>query len=260
MTTQHEYAEQFASLHQKGNPLILFNGWDAGSAVALQEVGSKAIATGSWSVGQAHGCGDAEGVPLEDVIVNLKRIMSSVELPVTLDFEGGYAEESAPLKQNISKVIDAGAVGINFEDQVVGTGTIYAQDVQSARIEVIREAANEKNLPFFINARTDLFLKNEPGEHNDHMEEAIARSHAYANAGASGFFAPGLGDPDLIKKLCDASPIPVNIMIQPHVPTPKELAALGVARISYGGGPYYLAMEYFKKAATKAISLNLGND
>jgi 2-methylisocitrate lyase-like PEP mutase family enzyme len=253
MTTQLELAQKFANLHQKGNPLILFNCWDAGSAKILQEVGAKAVATGSWSVGMSHGVGDAEAVPIPAVIDNLARIVSSVEVPVTLDFEGGYEVEPAPLKVNALKVIEAGAIGINFEDQVVGTSEIYAMEIQAARIEAIHEAATEKDIPLFINARTDLFLKSETNDHANHMEDAIERCDAYARAGASGFFAPGLGEPNLIKQLCEASSIPVNIMMMPHVPSPSELAELGVSRISYGGGPYVLAMETFKTEAAKVL-------
>jgi len=255
MPTQREHAEQFAMLHQKRNPLILFNGWDAGSALILQDVGAKAVATGSWSVGQSFGYADAEAVPMEVVIDNLKRIIASVDLPVTLDFEGGYAEAPEQLKANVERVIDAGAIGINFEDQIVGTDKIYDKDVQAERIKAIADVSQQKEIPLFINARTDLFLKSDPGEHASHLEDSIARSHAYAEAGAKGFFAPGLKDPELIQQLCDVSTLPVNIMMQPEVPSPKQLAELGVARISYGGGPYYLAMERFRKSATKAISL-----
>ncbi len=254
MPTQREHAEQFASLHQKGNPLILFNGWDAGSAIILKDVGAKAVATGSWSVGQSFGYADAEAVPMEVVIDNLKRIIASVDLPVTLDFEGGYAEAPSQLKENVAKVIDAGAIGINFEDQIVGTDKLYDMQFQAERIKAISEVSQEKDIPLFINARTDLFLKSDPSDHASHLEDSIARSQAYSEAGAKGFFAPGLRDPDLIKQLCKTCSLPVNIMMQPEVPAPKELAELSVARISYGGGPYYLAMERFKKSAIKAIT------
>jgi len=255
MPTEAEQANLFASLHQKGTPLVLYNCWDAGGAQILAELGAKAIATGSYSVGKSHGVGDAEAVPIPDVVANLKRIVSSVELPVTLDFEGGYSAEPEQLKANVTQVIAAGAVGINFEDQVVGTDQIYAVDVQSKRISAIREAADEANVPFFINARTDLFLKNERESHASFLDEAIERAKAYQSAGSSGFFAPGLADPQLIKQLCEACPLPVNIMIWPHVPGPRELAELGVSRISYGGGPWHVAMQTFTENAKRALAL-----
>src|SRR5512133_3882940 len=101
MTTQKEKADAFKSLHIKGSPLILFNIWDAGSARAIEQVGARAIATGSWSVAAANGFDDGEKIPIELVFANLERIASSVALPVTLDFEGGYTQSILELKENI---------------------------------------------------------------------------------------------------------------------------------------------------------------
>lgn len=254
MATQQEYAEHFEKLHIKGNPLILYNAWDAGTASVLTELGAKAIATGSWSAAAAQGYGDGQDLPLELVTENLKRIVRVVDLPVSLDFEGGYAEEPALLKKNIVNVIEAGAVGINFEDQVVGTDEIYAIDVQASRIGAIREVASERNLGFFINARTDLFLKNDPESHADHIEEAIKRAHAYAESGASGFFVPGLRDAELIARICEESPLPVNLIKWPGTPSSSEMAELGVARISHGGNGFHVAMNAFKDAAIEALT------
>src|SRR5215510_8447224 len=120
MTTQREIANIFNDLHIKGNPLILFNIWDAGSARAIEEAGAKVIATGSWSVAAANGFDDGEKIPLDLVFANLERIAGSVDVPVTLDFEGGYATNIAELKENISNLIAAGGIGINFEDGIVG--------------------------------------------------------------------------------------------------------------------------------------------
>src|SRR5688572_19074087 len=110
MISQIERAHVFHDLHVKGNPLVLFNIWDAGSAKAIQEIGAKAIATGSWSVAAAHGYEDREQLPFELALANLERIVASVELPVTLDLESGYARNPANLKEVLTKVIRAGAV------------------------------------------------------------------------------------------------------------------------------------------------------
>lgn len=252
MTTQKERADEFARLHIKGEPLILFNIWDAGSAKAVADAGAKAIATGSWSVAAANGFDDGEIVPLDLSIATLERITAMVDVPVTLDFEGGYATDLGELQDNIRKVVDAGAVGINFEDQVVGGEGLYSIKAQADRLRAIREAAS---IPLFINARTDVFLKTYPAEHTeDQLEEVIRRIAAYAEAGASGLFAPGLRDKNFIKKLCDDSAIPVNIMVLPDTPPAKELAALGVARISHGPGPYRQMMEALTEAARKTFS------
>jgi 2-methylisocitrate lyase-like PEP mutase family enzyme len=256
MTTQKEKAELFKSLHIKGSPVILFNIWDAGSARTIEQLGAKAIATGSWSVAAAQGFDDGEKIPLDLVFANLERIVSSVAVPVTLDFEGGYATNIAQLKENIRALISAGGIGLNFEDRIVGGDGLHSITDQSSRIEAIRDAAETAGVPLFINARTDVFLQTYPAENNEtELQQALERAEAYAKAGASGFFAPGLRDPDLIRNLCDNSPLPVNILFLPGTPPTNTMAALGVARISYGASPYRLVMAALKEAAEKALSV-----
>ena len=255
MTSQNERARQFAALHVKGDPLILFNIWDAGSAKAVADAGAKAIATGSWSVAAAYGYGDGQKLPLDDAIGNIERIVRSVELPVTLDFEGGYASNTETLKANIERVIDAGAVGINFEDQIVGGDGLYSAEEQSERIAAIRQAVDGKAVPLFINARTDVFLKTLPaGATREQLDRVVERAGEYAKAGASGLFAPGLRDAEMIRELCERSPLPVNIMVMPDTPSNKEMAELGVARISYGPGPYRSMIEWLKEAGRAAFN------
>ena len=255
MTTQKEKAEAFKNLHTKGAPLILFNIWDAGGARAIEQAGAKAIATGSWSVAAANGFDDGEKVPLELVFANLERIVESVTVPVTLDFEGGYATNIAALKENIRKLIAAGGIGLNFEDRIVGGGGLHSIEDQSARIEAIRDAAESAGIPLYINARTDVFLQTYPAANDEaQVQQALQRAEAYAKAGASGLFAPGLRDPNLIKDLCEGSSLPVNIMVLPDTPTTKTMAELGVARISYGASPYRQMVAALKEAGEKALS------
>jgi 2-methylisocitrate lyase-like PEP mutase family enzyme len=255
MSTQKEKAELFKSLHIKGSPVILFNIWDPGSARTIEQAGAKAIATGSWSVAAANGFDDGEEVPLELVLANLQRIAASVALPVTLDFEGGYATKIPELKANITNLIAAGGIGINLEDRIVGGDGLHSIADQSARIVAIREAAEDAGVPLYINARTDVFLETYPAKHDEtQLQQALERAGAYAKAGASGLFAPGLRDPDLIKKLCDATPLPVNILVLPDTPPTQTMAALGVARISYGAGPYRQMMAALKEAGEKALT------
>ena len=257
MTTQKEKAELFNSLHIKGSPVILFNVWDAGSARTIEQVGAKAIATGSWSVAAAQGFDDGEKIPIDLVFANLERIVSSVSVPVTLDFEGGYATNVAALKENIRNLIAAGGIGLNFEDRIVGGDGLHSIEDQYTRIEAIRDAAETAGVPLFINARSDVFLQTYPAQHNEtELQQALERAEAYAKAGASGFFAPGLRDPDLIRKLCDDSPLPVNILFLPDTPPTKTMAELGVARISYGASPYRLMMAALKEAGEKALGAN----
>lgn len=252
--TQKEKAELFKSLHVKGSPVILFNIWDAGSARTLEQAGAKAIATGSWSVAAAHGFDDGETIPLALVLTNIQRIAESVALPVTLDFETGYATDLPALKENIRDVIAAGAIGINFEDRIIGADELQTVEDQSVRIRAVREAAEETSIPLFINARTDVFLKTYPAQNNEaELDEAFRRAAAYAEAGASGLFAPGLRDPELIEKLCDRSTLPVNILALPDTPPATAMAQLGVARISHGASPYRQMAQALKEAAQKAF-------
>jgi 2-methylisocitrate lyase-like PEP mutase family enzyme len=255
MMTQIKHANLLKSLHIKGNPLILFNIWDAGSAQAIQEIGAKAIATGSWSVAASHGYGDGEKLSFDLALANLKRIIASVNLPVTIDLEGGYGISPTEVQQTVTKVIEAGAAGLNFEDQIVGRKELYSIEEQCARIKAIHQTAEDMSIPIFINARTDIFFKIDPVNHNEnHIEDALRRASAYTNSGASGFFTPGLKNSKLIEKLCRLSPIPINIMVMSDGPTSKKLAELGVARISYGPQPYRLAINSLKEAGRIALS------
>ena len=118
MTIQFDRSKLLRELHIKGDPLILFNTWDAGSSKAIQENGAKVIATSSWSVAASHGLEDGEQLSFDQVLANLERIIASVNLPVTVDLEGGYGQKPAEVQENVIKIIQAGAVGINFEDQI----------------------------------------------------------------------------------------------------------------------------------------------
>ena len=242
--SQAQKAQDFAALHRPGDPLLLYNVWDAGGAQAIAEAGAKAVATGSWSVAAAHGYPDGQAIPLDLVLTIVARIAATVDLPVTLDFEGGYAEAPEDLAANLARVIEAGAVGINFEDQVVGGAGLHPAGVQCERIAALRRAAEAASLPFFINARTDLFLKQrDRAQHGALMAETLERAAAYAEAGASGFFVPGLVDPDLIGAVCEATSLPVNVMMLDGAPSMEALASLGAARVSHGPGPYFTAMK-----------------
>ena len=242
---------RFAALHVPGDPLILFNIWDAGSAQAVAKAGAKAIATGSASVAMANGFADGEQLPMDFALANARRIADSVELPVTVDFEGAYSNDPDQVALNIGLLAETGAVGCNFEDQVVGGEGLHPIAVQAERIAAARQAVGAD---FFINVRTDLFLKAPQESHDQAMlDEAIERVRAYAEAGASGFFVPMLGDPDMLRGLCAESPIPVNFMTYPGCPPNAEVAATGVARISHGPFPHMGLMAQLEQAAREAI-------
>ncbi len=244
-------AKRFYALHVKGEPLILYNVWDAGTAKTIQAAGAKAIATSSFAVAAANGYEDGEKIPFARVLENIANIVDNIILPVTLDFEGGYARSPHDLHENILRVIKSGVAGINFEDQIINGNGLYSIPEQCTRIHAVCQSALSQSFPLFINARTDIFLKLDQKDHQaKHVDEALERAFAYADAGASGFFVPGLRDDKLIELLCKHSPLPVNIMIQTQMPTHEQLADLGVARISYGISPYCQMMSRMQEAST----------
>ncbi|MEM7765415.1 MAG: isocitrate lyase/phosphoenolpyruvate mutase family protein [Pseudomonadota bacterium] len=245
-------ARTFIDRHVPGQPLILYNIWDAGTARAATQAGAQAIATGSHSVAEAQGYADGQDIPLTFLLDISRRIVASTPLPVSIDFEGGFATDNPTLATNIQQVIDTGAVGINFEDQVVGGDGLYTTSVQADRIATVRDTA--AGTDWFINARTDVFLQSDASNHAGLVDVAIARGLAYAAAGANGFFIPGIQDTALIRTICQAVPIPVNVMWKQGSPPVAVLANAGVARVSHGPGPYVAAMQAFEQAAVAAMT------
>jgi len=249
---QRRKAERFRALHVRGTPVILFNIWDPGSAKAVAAGGALALATGSWSVAHANGFADGEETPLALVIDNLRRIARTVDLPVTIDLESGYGETSDRVGETIRQAIEAGAVGCNLEDSFSADGSLRETADHAARLRRARQIADAAGIGFFINARTDVFFQRPPEQHDEQMlVAAIERSPAYADAGADGLFAPGLSDLALIGRLAEASPLPLNIMVDARTPPFRALAEQGVARVSHGPGPYLLAMKALEEAARK---------
>ena len=239
--------ETFAALHVPGNPVVLYNVWDPGSALAVAAAGAKALATGSHPVGDASGYGDAHQVPLDHVFDNARRIMKAVDLPLSVDFEGAYSTDPEEGAANVAALKSTGAIGCNLEDQVVGGEGIHPLELQVRRIAAIRRAVGAD---FFINARTDLLLKEHEG---DGIDEVIKRGKALADAGASGFFVPRIADAKHIERVVREVPLPLNAIAFPGAPPKAEWAAAGVARISHGPFPHKALMAQLTEAAKAAI-------
>ncbi len=250
-----ETARRFRALHVKGDPLVLYNIWDAGSAKTVADSGAPAIATGSWAVAVANGQNDGEQLAPEIVFHNLRLIVAAVDLPVTVDLESGYGPEPQQVAATVTSAIEAGAVGLNLEDQIIGADALFSVADQSRRIAACRRAADATGVQAFINARTDVFMQAGPDAEADLLlKEVIERAAAYGDAGADGLFVPGLIDEAAIEALCSAIKLPVNIMMLPNCPDRATLSQLGVARISYGPGPYRSAMKLLADEATDIYS------
>jgi 2-methylisocitrate lyase-like PEP mutase family enzyme len=242
--------ETFAALHVPGDPVILYNIWDVGSALAVVAAGAKALATGSHPVADANGWPDGQQVPLDFALANAKRIVDSVEVPVTVDFEGAYSADPDEGGANVARLKETGAVGCNFEDQVVGSEGLHPLDLQVKRIAAIRRAVGDD---FYINARTDLFLKTQIYD-DALVDQTIERGKAFADAGASGFFVPRLSDANQIERVVREVPLPLNVIAFPGAPDKRVWADAGVARISHGPFPHRALMAKLTEMAREAIS------
>ena len=241
--------ETFAALHVPGDPVVLYNIWDVGSALAVVNAGAKALATGSHPVADAHGWPDGQNVPMEFAFANAKRIVDAVELPLTVDFEGAYSADPDEGAENVRRLKETGAVGCNFEDQVIGGEGLHPLDLQVRRIAAIRKAVGDD---FYINARTDLYLKTQTYD-DALVDQAIERGKAFADAGASGYFVPRLSEPAQIARIVREVPLPLNVIAFPGAPDKTTWASAGVARISHGPFPHRALMKQLEESARAAI-------
>lgn len=234
----------FRALHVPGDPLMLFNIWDAGSARAVARAGAKAIATGSYGVAEAQGFADGEDFSIDDALRNLERIVRVTDLPVTLDFESGYGATPADVSASVARARSAGAAGINMEDRMPGETALLPVAEAAERI------AAAAGTGLFVNARCDIYRGVKSEDYGQHLiDGTLERAEAYAAAGAGCLFVPFLGDHPTITAICAASPLPVNVLWGKGRGTRAELAACGVARISYGHGPWAAAMDWLEGQA-----------
>jgi len=240
---------RFRALHIPGDPLVLFNIWDAGSARAVADAGAMAIATGSYGVAEAQGFKDGEGFPLDRALDVLAGVLRVTDLPVTFDMESGYGATPDEVGRSVARAFAAGAVGINMEDRMPGVAELNPAAVQADRIAAAAATG------IFVNARCDVF-RGKPAE--DHgpalVEQVLERARAYADAGAGGLFVPFTTDRASIAAICEASPLPVNIIWNPDFAGRDELANLGVARISHGHRPWAAAMNWLADAARDVLA------
>jgi 2-methylisocitrate lyase-like PEP mutase family enzyme len=242
--------QTFVALHVPGDPVVLYNIWDVGSAQAVVRAGAKALATGSHPVADANGWPDGQQVPIDFALANAKRIADAVDVPLTVDFESAYSVDPGLGAANVVRLAETGAVGCNFEDQVIGGEGLHPLKLQTQRIEAIRKAVGDS---FFINARTDLYLKTQDYD-AALVDAAIERGKAFADAGASGFFVPRLADSRQIERIVRDVPLPLNVIAFPGAPSKKEWASAGVARISHGPFPHRALMTKLEEMARAALN------
>jgi 2-methylisocitrate lyase-like PEP mutase family enzyme len=221
-------AQTLLALHQPGNPVVLPTVWDAWSARLAADAGFAALTVGSHPMADSVGKADREGMTFDDVITRVKQITAAVDVPVSVDIESGYGQSPTRL---ITGLLEAGAVGLNIEDTVHSEGGRLRSS--SELVGALREAADATGVHVVVNARTDLFLRQD-GDESDRVERAIARLKESAAAGADSLYPVGRHDPDTLRRLASELPLPINAIALPDQDDPASFGPLGVGRISFG--------------------------
>ncbi|MDP2214511.1 isocitrate lyase/phosphoenolpyruvate mutase family protein [Phenylobacterium sp.] len=229
-----DHATAFHALHTGPDLLILPNAWDAASAALMASAGAKAVATSSAAVAWAQGFPDGDALPTGRLIAVIADVVRVTPVPVTADIEGGYTDDLAELSETIRRVAGAGAVGINLEDGA------RDPDLHARKIAAARAAADAEGVALYINARTDIYLRN-LAQGEAALTETLRRAALYLDAGASGLFVPGPADEAVIGALADGVKAPLNIMLRPTTPAAERLTALGVRRLSSATAPFRAA-------------------
>ena len=235
----------FRKLHESGCFLIP-NPWDVGSALYLQSLGFKALATTSsgfaWTLGRPDG-----GISRDQALGHLQAVVAATDLPVNADFERGFAPDPAGVAENVRLAVQTGVAGLSIEDSTGNAARpLFDLGEAAERIRAARNAIDKSGDDTLLVARAECFLVQRPD-----ISETIARLQAYSNAGADCLYAPGIRTPEQITALVRAvAPKPLNLLIGwASELNLREIAALGVRRVSVGGALARSAWEGFMRAA-----------
>ena len=240
-------AEVLRRLHVEGPMLVLPNAWDAGSARIFVEAGFPALATTSAGIAFSLGYPDGERISRDEMLAAVARITRRIAIPITADMEAGYGQTADAVAETVRRVIDAGAVGMNLEDRMEEQHLIdFSLSVE--RVRAARRAADATGVRLVLNARTDAFEAPEIPP-DQRVAEAVRRGNAFREAGADSVFVPFVGDRDTIEQLVQQIRAPVNILGTPNAPTLKELAALGVRRVTFGSAPMRATLGLVRRMA-----------
>ena len=223
--------EAFNQLHNNASPLLIGNIWDVRSAKMFEANDFKAIGTSSDALAKTFGYEDGESLPFDTIVQLAKRVVEVVNIPFSVDTEGGYSRTTAGIIENIKKLHDVGVVGINLEDTVPGD-TRQLQPVAAFQkiLSGIADSLSQQNIKMFLNIRTDGFILGMPTA----LDETLIRIKSYESTGACGIFVPCITKTEDIMKVVNATKLPVNVMCMPELPNFEELKKIGVKRISIG--------------------------
>jgi 2-methylisocitrate lyase-like PEP mutase family enzyme len=260
MSSRPDRASQLAALHAPGELVVVVNAWDAASAKAAEHAGARCVGTTSGGVSAAYGYADGERIPRALVIAAIEHIAAATDLPVTADLESGYGDSPEAVAETVRLALEAGAAGFNLEDgypaarRAAQASPIRPIAAQVERLHAAREACHAAGVhDAVINARIDVFLR-EIGAPERRVDLALERAAAYVAAGARCVFPIGVTDAASIRALTSGIDAPVNVLALPGVPTLRELAELGVRRVSLGTGWHRYAMRMAEGAARDLLA------
>lgn len=238
-----DFANDFLALHRKGQPLLLANVWDAGSARLLESLGYEALAT--TSSGHAGTLGRKDGDITRDMVLDhCRQLVAATALPVSADLENCFAKDTDGVAETVELAVATGLAGCSIEDYSGNESKqIYPLEEAAARVRAAVTAAHS-GVRLILTARAENGIRGV-----DDLGDTIERLQAYAEAGADVVYAPGLAELDSIRKVVEAVEVPVNVLCLPGGPSVAELASAGVARISVGGAFYYASLAALATAA-----------
>lgn len=236
-------AAAFRALHHGNEVLLLPNAWDAASAAIFRQLGARAIATTSAGLAWACGFADGDVLPRENLLTAVREIRHVIgDLPLSIDIEGGYSEDPQTVAELVARLMELGVAGINLEDGG------RAGSLLAAKIEAIVRRCRANGDDVFVNARTDVYLR-DLATGDEAVRETIARGRAYADAGADGLFVPGLSDIKAMTSIARAISVPLAVFAVEELPPARELFAAGVRRLSAGESLAALAYGAAREAA-----------
>lgn len=242
-------AERLLELHHDPKLLVLPNIWDPLGARLLESMGFPAVATASAAVAFSKGYDDGEKIRLDVMLDVIEQIAASVSIPLTVDVEGGYADKPDAVAENIRRVLEAGAVGINLEDSRAEDRALRSIEEQCARIQAVRKMAVRESVPLVINARTDVFLRESGDPAKVRFAETLSRSRAFLDAGADCIYPIGLGNLEMLEALRGELRAPINVYAAASAPGMRELEQAGISRLSLGPGLIRASLDRMREVA-----------
>lgn len=252
---QKEKADLFLKYHQDKEILVLLNSWDIGSSKLIEACGYKAIATTSMGIAASMGYPDCQIIQLSEMIQAITGIVNSVQVPVSVDIEAGYGNNTEEVIESVKKIIATGIVGINIEDSIDLSPVLIDENEFCERISAIRALSDSLGFHLVINARTDSFYTSS-GSTREKLAESIRRGNKYREAGADCIFVQPVWEKETIATLVKEINAPINILSNPSIgaglpPSVRELQDLGVARLSLGSSLMKATLALMKKVANE---------